>query len=467
MISTQLHELEQSVIGAVLLSPDNLALLPDLASTHFASPWARHAWNAIRNLETAGRPIDLTTISDELSRVRSLRNEHRDEPELHAETAASDAGIFGYLGECALKMPTVDNAVEYARRVKDHALRRRLLETLGEIVTEGSDAAITGAELLTRALAGLSVLDAESPENVSTIGDVLKRRVAQLEEIARQRALGLTSLTGFHTGVEKLDEKLGGWQPGIVSIVAARPGMGKSSLGLATADACSAHGFGVHLFSLEDTEAAYADRVLSRHSSVPAEALRNCSLSRGQMSNVSLSLHELKKREGWLVDGRSGTTAQEIVRSVRRHKRTNATRVVIVDYVQLVAKPTHMMRATTHEVLTDTITAFADAAKQDNVAYVVMSQLNREIEKRSDKRPQLSDLRESGSLEERAKCVVGLYRGVTYGGKPVRGIDYPHDGQELSRDEFERAAQLIVLKNSNGRTGVVHATWNGPTTRIE
>jgi replicative DNA helicase len=241
--------------------------------------------------------------------------------------------------------------------------------------------------------------------------------------------------------------------------------MGKSSLGLSIADACSAGGFGVHVFSLEDTEESYSDRVLSRTSDIPAETLRNSDLNVGQCSAVARGSMGLKGRR-WLVDGRSGLTAEEIVRSVRRHKRANATNVVIVDYVQLVKGAPRLQR---HEALTEIVTTLADAAKQDRMAYIVMSQLNRQIEQRQDKRPQLADLRESGSLEERAKCVIGLYRGSYYG-EPTKGVDYhdtwPGHSYPPSGDEWARAAQLCVLKNSNGRTGTVWADWHGQTTRL-
>jgi replicative DNA helicase len=443
-----LFELEQSVIGAIIARPDNLALLPDLEIGHFHHFKTATAFEAIRNLEAKNSPIDVTTIGDELGRAGKM-----------------DSVGWDFLGECSLRTPVIENAIEYANRVKDHALRRRLLLSLGEVIEAGRNGECTGAELLSMALGGISILDAESPEKASSVGEIVKRRIAQLEEIAKERALGLRSLTGFHTGIEKLDEKIGGWQAGIVSIVAARPGMGKSSLGLATADSCSAKGFGVHLFSLEDTESAYADRVISRTSQVPAESIRNCALTPPQLFDIQGAVSDVTKRTGWIVDGRSGITAQEIVRSVRRHKKQNATRVAIVDYIQLVARAS--ARQTAHEALTESITCLADAAKQDGIAYVVMSQLNREIEKREDKRPQLSDLRESGSLEERAKCVVGVYRGAAYGERPKKGIDYPREGSEPSQDEYERTVQLLVLKNSNGRTGRVFATWHGPTTRME
>lgn len=465
MMSPAQDDLEQSVIGTVLNRPDNLALLGNLGSSDFVVPIARATWDAIRNLEAANRPIDVTTIGDELCRARTFRAEQN---EGHGTADQAEMRIWDFLQLCSIRVPTIDNSIEYARRLKDHALHRRLVDTLGEVLHEAKTGDMTGAELLTLALGGLSTLDAESPEGASTIGEILKRRIEQLDQIQKDRENGAPSISGVYTGVKKLDDKIGGWQPGIVSIVAARPAMGKSSFGLATADECSSRGMGVHVFSIEDTETAMADRVMARTSGVSAESIRNAQLDREQFERLQGALKDVGRRKNWLVDGRSGVTAQEIVRSVRRHRRDNDTRVVIVDYVQLVAKAKHMLHATTHEALSDTITVLADAAKQDGIAYVVMSQLNRDIEKRTDKRPQLADLRESGSLEERAKCVVGLYRGAEYKQKPKRGIDFPQDAiHEPTQEEFEKQIQLIVLKNSNGRTGTVRATWHGPTTRIE
>jgi replicative DNA helicase len=183
-------------------------------------------------------------------------------------------------------------------------------------------------------------------------------------------------------------------------------------------------------------------------------------------------MRKLGQRNSWLFDDRSGITADEIVRSVRRRKKDNRTKVVIVDYIQLVRKP--HPRMSSHEALGETITTLADAAKQDGIAYVVMSQLNRELEKRDDKRPLLADLRESGSLEERSKCVVALYRGCVYG-EPKRDIDFDcecpqntksHYCKPPSESEFESRVELHILKNSNGRTGKVTAHWHGPTTRM-
>jgi replicative DNA helicase len=444
-----LLSLEASILGAILVDNSVLAQFPTLEVVDFFDLRHRAVFAAVRNLESANQPMDPVTVEVELAKSGKL-----------------DAiGGPGFLGELALHVPTTENAIEYVRQIRNASLGRRIRLVVSELLEQDPN---DGAELLSMAWSALSKLDEDQPDATRSISDLVRKRFKQLEQIAQERESGVRTMTGFPTGVAGLDEKLGGWQPGIVSIVAARPGMGKSSLGLATARAASEAGFGVHVFSLEDTEDAYADRSLSGESDVPAENLRNAALNRGQMSDLTKAFVNLRGRR-WVIDDRSGITADEIVRSVRRHKRTNQTRVVIVDYVQLVARP-RGSRLSRHEELTEIVTTLANAAKHDGMAYVVMSQLNRELEKRSDKRPQLADLRESGSLEERAKCVVGMYRGSIYG-SPVRGVDWdPTWGGDLSfeptRDAFTRTAQLCVLKNSNGRTGLVFANWDGSLTKV-
>lgn len=444
--------LEAGIIGRVLLRPETLAELPRLEAEDFLDFRYRAVFSAMRNLESEGAPIDTVTVASKVAQW----------------SGHGDAVTLEFLGATTLDVPDAENAAEYARQLRQFSLARRVLDSLGEVLALGRRRAMDGGEILSAAHAAISKLDEDQPDSATPIATLVKRRLQQLEQVAADRRNGNLTLTGFPTGVAKLDEKIGGLQPGIVTIVAARPGMGKSSLGLSIADGASAAGFGVHLFSLEDTEEAYADRTLSRASSVAAETMRNADLTGKQCGDLALAIGKLKGRR-WLVDSRSGITADEIVRSVRRHRRANGTNVVIVDYVQLV-KPSQRERGqSTHESLTAIVTEFANAAKLDRMAYVVMSQLNREIEKRADKRPQLSDLRESGSLEERAKCVIGIYRGSVYG-KPVKGVDWSPEWEghshSPSESEFERQVQLCVLKNSNGRTGQVWAAWNGPTTRI-
>ena len=268
------------------------------------------------------------------------------------------------------------------------------------------------------------------------------------------------------TGISRLDDITNGLQRGIVTVVAARPGMGKSALALGVADAASAAGHGVHVFSLEDTGSVYADRTLARCSRAPVEDIRTARLKRGDMPRVVASAAELAGRSDWLFEDVSDISAEALVRSVRRERARNETALVIVDYLTLLHRPRRFEAM--HDAVTQNIETLARAAKHDNMAYLVLSQLSRGVDRRADKRPIAADLRESGSIEERAKCILAMYRGSVYG-EPCAGIDYDPDDpndQRPTREEWEKRADILILKNSNGRTGNVRCRWDGPCTRI-
>ena len=267
-----------------------------------------------------------------------------------------------------------------------------------------------------------------------------------------------------------LDEKLGGYQPGIVTIVAGRPGMGKSSVFLAGADAATAAGYGVHIFAFEDSEESLADRAMAGLSGVAAEAIRSMSINRGEMRQIGDALNVLKARRRWLIEDRPSPYVDDIVRAARREQAANGTKLAIVDYVQLLRGPRGRKYrvADREQELSDIGTELMLAAREDGIAYLLGSQLNRDCERRDDKRPVVSDMRGSGTLEERAKCVVMVYRGCVYG-PAVEGVDERRDerGEYLpDGDEWARMMELLVEKNSNGRTGRVIATFDGPTMRV-
>ena len=444
-----LYGLEASVLGAVLLDNSSLQQFPQLEPDYFSHARWRLVFSAMRNLEAANRPIDVVT--------------------LQAELAAGGHTSVGYadLGELALHVPTVDNAIEYVRRIRDAWVGRRVRIALGDVLSKAGE--LSGVETLSLAFELLAGIDEDQPDETISIGKLVNERLRQLEQIAADRINGVQTLTGFPTGVSSLDEKIGGYQPEIVTIVCGRPGMGKSSLMLAGCDASSAAGYGVHLFNMEDTRASYADRAMSRASQVPAVAMRNSTLERGQLVQISRGLASLHRRT-WLTDSRSGLTADEIVRSVRRHRKANGTRVVFIDYLQLVRHAQRKgIRMQRHEQLDEMMAVFAAAAKVDRMAYVVGSQLNRKLEERTDKRPMMADLRESGGIEEKSKCIIGCYRGSEYGA-PIKGIDWHPDWKGHSvaptQEEHSRTMQCIVIKMNNGATGSVFAEWNGPCTSV-
>ena len=432
---------ERALVGAALLD-DTVVDAVALASGCFADGDLRRVWRAMAILRGEGKPLDALLVAR------------------RAEVAPS------LLSRCAMATLTVTNAEHYAEVVREHALTRAVLTAATELVDVHRRQRVTGCELLDAALKAFTAIDVGQPRCALTIGEIVRERLVQLEEIGQARQNGESYLTGVPTGIDALDNLLGGLQRGIVTMLAGRPAMGKSALALGCADAASAQGCGVHVFSLEDPRAAYADRAMSRVSRVPAEAIRACKLSRSDMAQLGHHTADLVQRQGWLYDDVSDLGAEQLVRAVRRERRDNDTQLVILDYLQLLRRPRRF--ESIHDAITQNLETLARAAKHDNIAYLVLSQLSRKVEQRTDKRPMMSDLRESGSIEERAKCILGMYRGAYYGA-PREDIDYDTDDPDNRKptdEEWERRVDVLVLKNSNGRTGYIRRKWDGPTTRV-
>ena len=419
-------EAERALLCVAMLDVAALeeAALPPAAFYH---PSHRKAWEAAQRLSERNEPIDPITIAGEVTEMS---------PSSQAELRSTLTGILA-----EHHIPA--SVFHHAAQVRQCWVTRKAALAASDILARIGKGE-RGTELVSDALAELAAIETEQADTSLSVDVMARQRARELYE----QHTGKVS-PGFLTGVVALDAKLGGLQPGIVTIVAGRPGMGKSAFAMSVCQANAEAGTGVHVFSLEDTRAAYADRLLSRYTGLVVEDMRTGRAFRERTRWESLKAGLTGMGQGrlrWLVDDRSGVDAAEIVRTVRRSSRANQTRIVVVDYVQLLKrKPGTSM----HEHMGEQITALADAAKRDAMAYVVLSQLNRGLEHRDDKRPRLSDLRESGSLEERAKAAIGLYRPAVY-----------------DEQANPAAIELHVLKNSQGRTGFIEATWDGPTTTI-
>jgi replicative DNA helicase len=452
------HEAETAVLGGVALNPAFLKRLDELEVRDFHHPRHQAVWQAIRACETKGDPIDRVTILNRLGDAGK------------AEMVGGDGGLAMIL--FAGPATSIENVQHYAKIMQSHRVVRDLRVVLGECIAALDDTAnaddsdFEGAGAVQWVQRQVSQIKPnEADDGTIGIGKLCGQRVKQLEQIAEERATGKRTLTGITSGVTEIDNTIGGVQVGIITIVAARPAMGKSSLLRVITSAASKAGYGSHTFSVEDLRERFADRTISGEANVPAEALRTCNLNRAQMSDIGNALARLYQRQNWLVDDRS-LTALEVVRAYRRHGEENKTKVVAVDYLQRLRKRDYRMSDFEH--VSESMDILADAFKQDGVAGVVGSQLNRECEKRDNKRPQLADMRAGGPIEEIAKCIIGMYRGVVYG-DPVEGEDYNTPGAPQgipSPYDWERQCELILLKNSDGKTGRLFVEFNGETTSI-
>lgn len=417
---------EMSIIGACLIEPDLVDVVP-VEERYFFNPVWRVAWRAMRRMREAGNAIDAVTVADFL------------------ETRGKTAVDMSILSDAELEAATAETVEHYAEIVRQSWVSREVLLACSDIDLAYREG-LSGDDLLTRALERISKIDSGGPRQALTIGQVVTDRIKELLSVIDARERGELSATGTLSGISPLDGLLGGFQPN-VTLVAARPGIGKSGFVLSVTDNVTGRGEGAHVFSLEDTRASYADRSLAGPSGVPAEDIRAVNFRAVDMHPLMAAANDLRNREGWLIDDRSGLTADEIVRSVRRHRRENGTKLVVVDYIQLIKGPPKVWDR--QQILDHAATTFSNAAKADGIPYVVLSQLNRKCEERDNKRPIMADLRGAGELEERAKCIIFLYRPAKY---------------EPNVPDTE--IELIVAKNNHGRTGTVIADWHGPTMRV-
>ena len=445
------QDAEASVLGGILWRADVLGKLADLEVEDFYHPKHQSVFSAMRNLEGASTPIDQVTLRAEL--VRQGR----------WESLGGDVGGQAFLLEIALKCPSPDNVLHYAGIMVTHRVTRQLVSTLVESLGEISNGEdCSGEDAVQLVAAKLGQIRSRAKDSTITVGEMVRERCRDYDRIATERETGVRSLTGLPTGVARLDAVMGGYQRGIVTTLCGRPAMGKTSGGMAAADACSAAGFGVHVFSLEDPRAMYADRIVGRMGDIPVSTLRRAEFPRDEFERMRSAVGRADKRTNWKVDDRSGLTAPEIVRSWRRIGEKNDTQLVVVDLLQRIRKADPRMK--TYDHVTEVMHLLSDAAKADKIAVLLLAQLNREVERRDDKRPIMSDLQDAGTVEQDSKCIVGYYRGAYYYGQPKQGIDY-EDGEPVpSQEQFESTVQLVILKDSNGATGRVFGKWNGPTT---
>lgn len=425
---------ESGLIGLALLRPAAVRDL-DLEPRHFFDPRWERAWAVIRDLLAQGLPVDEVTVAQRMPQGDAMV----------VELTKCTLGTIPILPE------------EHAAIVRTAWVTRQVLLAFSACEAANKRDGVSGEELLSMALERLASVNVEQPAAALSIGALARTRYLEVVANAEARLRGDTGASGLPTGVRELDELIGGLQPGICTTVAGRPAMGKSAFGMTVVDAVSRAGHGAHVFSLEDIRSAYADRSMSRGSGVPCELIRTGALDRRDLAGLLRAAQELHERRGWIVDDRAAITAEEIVRSVRRELKQNRTRLVVVDYVQLLKAPPGFREATDKtKVAEHAINVLADAAKQDDLAYLVLSQINRECEKRENKRPMLGDLKQSGAIEERSKCVLMLYRPAVY-----REVD-----PQTSKPYPETVLEVLVRKHTQGRTGKVVAHWDGPTTSV-
>jgi len=424
-------EAEQSVIGAIFY--DN-SLFDEVGSiltpNSFHEETHKQIFRAIIELCAESKPIDEVIIGDKLKELGKLE----------------DCGGYAYLAELVDCVPSSGNIVYYAKIIQEHALLRDLIRTTSDIGIKARDPQQSVKELINEAIEKVTAIRIE--ENHSEpIKDILMRNFDRLEHISANKG----EITGTPTGFVDINRMMSGLQPTDLIILAARPSMGKTSLALNIASyvAIKHQEMGaVLMFSLEMSKEQLGMRLLSSESKIDNKKLRSGNFEQEDWDKLGRAT-DIISGSSLIIDDRSSITVQEIISTVRHYDKKLKYGVgpVVVDYLQLMSGNKSENR---DQQLGSITRALKGLAKDLGIPVILLSQLNRALENRSDKRPKLSDLRESGSIEQDADIVIFVYRDEVYN----------------ENTDKKGIAEIIFSKHRNGPTGMAELVFQGKYTRF-
>lgn len=415
---------EQTLLGALLLDSERMIdVAPVTSPADFYDPLHRAVYDAINRLHDARHPIDPVTVADEL----------KSDPQFASRDALAMLMTF------AENVPTSSHARRYAEIVRDRALRRRLAAVGDTIAADARDDAATADEALERAEQHLVALARHGnhnlPQHIADVGSESYDRYTKL-----QAAEDKTVLFGIRTGFRELDYMLTGLQPGSLTIIAARPGMGKTSLSLDIArNVAGTQRKNVAIFSLEMSKQELMDRVIAGQLGIDGWRLKKGELSQQDFERMGKLFDGLREHPIYLDDD-SDTTLSNLRSKARRQQLEHGLDLLIIDYLQLIEVTDRSVASENRTQQVSHISrSLKNLARELQCPVIALSQLSRSVEQRSPPIPVLSDLRESGSIEQDADIVLMLYRDDIY------NEDAPSPG----------VTDIFIRKHRNGPTGRV------------
>ncbi|HEY8339445.1 MAG TPA: replicative DNA helicase [Egibacteraceae bacterium] len=421
---------EVSVLGSMLLSKDAIADVSELIGPEdFYRGAHRTMFEAARDLYDRGEPVDPVTLSDELERRGQL----------------DAVGGVVAIHDIVSRVPTAANAVYYAKIVAEQALRRRLIDAGTEIARFGYDTSMGAAEAVDTAEALVyQVAQRRSTSDFTPMKELLNQSFALIERLSESNS----ELTGLATGFIDLDRLTSGLQPSNLVILAARPAMGKSTLAMNIAAHVAVElRRPTVLFSLEMSQMELVQRVLAGEARVDSTRLRTGKLHDSDWPKLSQAMGRLAEAP-LFIDDTPGISLMEIRSKCRRLKQKHGLDLVIVDYLQLMQS--HRRVENRVQEVSEISRGMKILAKELEVPVLALSQLSRKPEDRTDRRPQLADLRESGSIEQDADIVLFIYRDDVY-----------HADSDAKGE-----AELIVAKHRNGPLATVRLSFIGHHSRF-
>ncbi|MGZ7863198.1 replicative DNA helicase [Ligilactobacillus salivarius] len=426
-------EAEQAVLGAIFLNTDALV---DAMEYVEADDFYRRAhqilFQAMVDLNNDGEAIDVLTVQNYLTTNNQL----------------DDVGGVAYIAELATSVPTAANAGYYAKIVEEKSMLRRLISTATNIITQANNGDDDVPSLLDSA--ERQIMDVSERRNRSgfrEIKDVLNETLSDIDRLSQQSE----DITGLPTGYREFDKMTAGLQPDNLIILAARPAVGKTAFALNIAqNVATSTDTSVAIFSLEMSAESLVNRMLCAEGSINANHLRTGQLDEGEWQNLIVAMGALSNTSIF-IDDTPGIKMAEIRAKCRRlAKEKGNLGLVVIDYLQLIEGSNKESR---QQEVSEISRQLKKLAKELSVPILALSQLSRGVEQRQDKRPVLSDIRESGSIEQDADIVAFLYRDDYYERGESKSEEDGDDQDSLNQDVGE--VELIIEKNRAGARGTV------------
>lgn len=423
-------EAEQSVIGSIIANPSIIPEVMELVKPeYFYSEQHRAIYSVIVRMYTGGRPADIVTILDEIERLNIF------------ETPAEGRR---YLAEIAETLPSTSNVKSYCRIVSEKYLIRSLANVAGNIL-ESIRSGENDSQLLLDS-AEQQIYDIRQGRNIKGLVPISEAIIEAYDRIGKISGPDKEKYIGARTGYTLLDSIISGLNKSDLIIIAARPAMGKTAFAMNIAvNVAKRTEKDVVTFNLEMSREQLAMRMLSTESLVDSNRLRNGRISSEEWVNLATGAGYLSTLPIYIDDTAASMTVQQIKAKLRRIRNLG---LVIIDYLQLMGSSSRSDNRVL--VISEITRQLKIMAKELNVPIILLSQLSRSVESRTDKRPMLSDLRESGSIEQDADIVLFLYRDAYYNKESTK----------------QNISECIIAKNRHGETGTVELIWDGRYTRF-
>ena len=417
-------EAEQAIIGSMLTDKDAvIAAVEVLQEQDFYREDNKIIYSAILNLYNRAEPIDIITLKSELKSMGKFEA----------------VGGLEYIVQLPDKVPTTSNVEQYIKIVEEKSMLRALIKTADELITLGYDPTQEVEQVIDTAEKKIfQVMQKKNQKGYSSIKDILVDTFTQLEQLYNQKE----SITGVPTGFVDLDYRTSGLHNSDLILVAARPAMGKSAfaLNIATNAAVRAK-VPVAIFSLEMSKEQMTNRILCSEAMVDSAKVRTGKIDDDEWAKLAATSGELSEA-GIYIDDTPGISIMEIRAKCRKMKLEKNIGLVVIDYLQLV-QGSNKKGGSREQEIAEISRSLKILAKEIDVPVIALSQLSRAPEQRIDHRPMLSDLRESGSIEQDADIVMFLYRD-----------DYYNEDTEK-----KNIAEVIIAKHRSGATGTVELLW--------